>query len=360
MSLLKPDHTVLACLDRCEQELVWRHLANLKPNEEPASAHFGKMLHYGVKALYDGRTLTDAIVEMLRHWHDGPTLKARATAAALGAEGEDWRCPTCLYRIGSGKTIGAPTCPNCTGVAMVGMHPRPDLVMPMFLLVDVKKPWLGAHEAQRWLTLYEAAYIRVRSLFGSPSPDVPGPFKVIWNEGYAESATESGLPDRAVETSDGQVWAMDLKTTGMWLGATGQTSAMFRSYEHSMQAAMQIDLLEAELQRPVAGFWLDVINVKPKGLPTLDGLRRYGPLTYSKALRDELRGQRLRKAARIQRLQEHPEEAEKRLGACVRYNALCAYFDLCHADPAERTALVQIKLDRGELTEEAWEPKTRT
>lgn len=345
---------MLACLDRCEQELVYRHLANLKSHEEPASAHFGKLLHYGVKALYDGKTLTDAIVEMLRHWHDGPTLKARAAAAVLGAPGESWCCPTCMHCTASGKDVGAPVCPNCTAAG----GPTPGLVMPMFLLVDVKKPWLGAHEAQRWLTLYEAAYTRDRRLVGTYTPEPP--FKVIWNEGYAESATESGLPDRAVETADGLVWAMDLKTTGMWLGATGGTSAMFRSYEHSMQAAMQIDLLEAELQRPVAGFWLDVINVKPKGLPTLDGLRRYGPLTYSKALRDELRNQRLRKAERIRRLEEHPEEAEKRLGACVRYNALCPYFDLCHADPADRTTLVQVKVGRGELTEEAWEPKNRT
>lgn len=220
----------------------------------------------------------------------------------------------------------------------------------MFLLVDAKKPWLGAHEAQRWLALYYNAYLIHKE----------AAFKVIWNEGYAESATESGLPDRAVETADGLVWAMDLKTTGLYLGAAGPTvSPALRVYEHSLQAAMQIDLLEDVLQRPVAGFWLDVINVKAKGLPSADGLRRYGPLTYAKGLRDELRDQRVKKAQRVRELVEHPERAEKRLGACVRYNSLCPYFDLCRAEPSERSALVQIKVDRGDYVEEAWEPKTR-
>lgn len=355
MSLSKPDHTLLSTLDRCEQELVWRHLVHLKPTEEPASAHFGKMLHYGVRALYEGLSLTDAIVTMLHHWHDGPVLRARAAAAVLGAPGESWRCPTCMHSVPSGPQVGSPSCPNCTAAG----GPTPGLTMPMFLLVDAKKPWLGAHEAQRWLALYYNTYLRQgREL---DRPVVPAAFKVIWNEGYAESATESGLPDRAVETQDGLVWAMDLKTTGMWLGADtkGQTPGLFRHYEHNMQAAMQIDLLEDVLQRPVAGFWLDVINVKAKGLPSYDGLRRYGPLPYAKGLREELRAQRTRKAQRIQRLLEHPEEAEKRLGACIRYNSLCPYFDLCRTEPAERETLVRIKLDRGDYTEEAWEPKTR-
>src|SRR5438093_8773808 len=63
---------------------------------------------------------------------------------------------------------------------------------------------------------------------------------------YAESATECALPDCAVRsTADGLLYAMDLKTTGLYITPDWQ-----RQFEHSQQAAMQLDVLEAVLKEP--------------------------------------------------------------------------------------------------------------
>ena len=122
--------------------------------------------------------------------------------------------------------------------------------------------------------------------------------------------------------------------------------------------AMQLDVLEATLGEGVEGFILDAINVRAVATGGTN-LVRYGPLVYSDALRRELRQHRERLAVRANELQDAPQTALKAPSACVRYNDLCPYFDLCHADPEDREALVQIGLERGKLEEKEWNPKTR-
>lgn len=182
---------------------------------------------------------------------------------------------------------------------------------------------------------------------------------VVWNEGYAESALESAIPDRCVRWHvDGKLYAMDLKTTSLFISAAWQ-----RHFEHNQQVAIQLDVLEAVLGERVEGFVLDALYLpKYKGVYKLPGAHdfaRHGPIVYSEALREELRAQRARKRETLRTLRMFPELAEKRTESCMRYNRLCPYFALCHADPEDREALVQIQLGKGELEEGAWEPKNR-
>jgi hypothetical protein len=273
-------------------------------------------------------------------------MEAQAVASVL-ADGPK-HCVVC-GGWGGGVALAAPapkvwrvkTPATCTCVA-------PDFA-PTF---DTNKLHLSLWRAYKTLDIYAVEW-GLCNAFGDALK--PATFDVVWNEGYAESATECGLPDRAVKMhADGLVYAMDLKTTSMYLSQGWQ-----RSFEHSQQAAIQLDLLEAELGEPLAGFWLDAVHVRRDGVPRKDDLARYGPLAYSQELRAELREQRARKAERVRELLEHPERALKSPGACVRYNALCPYFDLCKALPEEREQLLQIALAKGNLKVEAWEPRER-
>jgi PD-(D/E)XK nuclease superfamily protein len=214
---------------------------------------------------------------------------------------------------------------------------------------DIKRPWLSLHTAKQLVEGYAEEWLRGEQMF-----------EVLWNEGYAESETESGIPDRAVRARDGKVYAMDLKTRGYL------TDAWQRSFHHSMQAAMQIDILESVLKEPVAGFWLDAIQVGKGAISSLN-FRRYGPIEYSPALRKELRDQRTIKRRRWAALvhgQNHINEMDaaepvKNLTSCMRFNSLCPFFDICSADPADRETLVQIKLDKGEYVRREWKPSER-
>ena len=179
-------------------------------------------------------------------------------------------------------------------------------------------------------------------------------FEIVWNEGYAESAEECAIPDRAVRSKvDGLLYAMDLKTTGLYISGAWQ-----RHFEHNQQVAIQLDVLESVLGERIAGFWLDAIHIS-KTMPKASDLLRAGPMPYSESLRAELRAQRARKRMRIAALREHPEGAERRTESCMRYTELCPYFDLCKAEPADREALIQLRVERGVLKEEAWEPRLR-
>lgn len=268
--MTKYDHTALACLDRCEQEWVYRHARHLcAPEEAGKAAHFGTMLHLGVQQLSAGSLVS------LPEWESADPRYTRSRAL-------------------------------------------------------------------RYLELYQEQWLKAPM------------FDVVWNEGYAESAEECALPDRAVRSRfDGLLYAMDLKSTGMYI-----TPAWQRHFEHNQQVAMQLDILEYTLKEPLAGFWLDAIYVG-KAAPSSKDLMRYGPIAYSAELRSELREQRARKRVRAQVLQLYPQQAEKRTESCVRYTQLCPYFDLCRAEPQDREALIQLKLQRGALVEQAWEPRLR-
>src|SRR5437899_340428 len=244
----KWDHTALACLDRCESEFYYRHVRHLAPPTPDASAHFGQIVHIGVRALYDGHSVAEAHEVMRKQWEDG---------------------------VGTGGAGNA--------------KPHLTLDRAHAIVHKYADQWMGAERM----------------------------FDCVWNEGYAESETECALPDRCVRShADGQLYAMDLKTTGLYLTPDWQ-----RQFEHSQQAAMQLDVLEATLSEPLAGFWLDAVHIRRSGLPAADDFVRYGPLRYSAALRAELREQRTRKALRANDLRrfatQYPEMPAKSTGACV-------------------------------------------
>jgi hypothetical protein len=341
---VKLDNTALTCLQRCEVEFTWRHVRNVAPTAFEASAHFGQIVHVGVRALYDGATVAEAQAKMRAAW----TRDVEALAVANVLQGGARHCVVCGGWGGDTKVTGTSASrgrSNATCTCTV-----PDFVPtldPNKLHLSLWRAYMTVHKyAEQWFE---------RTVSGSGEPATNRMFDCVWNEGYAESATECALPDRAVRSrADGLLYAMDTKTTGLFVSQDWQ-----RSFEHSQQAAIQLDVLEATLGEPVAGFWLDAIHVRRSGAPQADDFVRYGPLRYSAELRDELRQQRGWKAQRAADLRLYPQAAVKSPAACVRYGSLCPYFDLCKAAPAEREALLQIALARGTLKEEAWLPQSR-
>ncbi|MCI0349090.1 MAG: PD-(D/E)XK nuclease family protein [Acidobacteriales bacterium] len=334
----KYDNTALSCLQRCEQEYIYRHVRKLRATGLSASAHFGQVVHDGVRALYAGEKLLSAEENVLQA--RGAIRRAWASSTAhvmmqnmMRKEGT-WGCEACGVLWSHGHEV-----PHHVKCPALNKASRESWVLAV---LDEKKQQLTAHHASVLVHKYNELYIGKQ------------PYECVWNEGYAESATECALPDRAVRASDGKLYAMDLKTTGMYVSATWQ-----RSFEHSQQVAMQLDTLEAELGERVEGFVLDAVHV-PRTTSVLNtDFVRYGPLVYTDALRAELRAQRGQLAERANALAKLPEAALKTPSACVRYSSLCDFFDLCQADPADREMLVQIKLDRRELEVQAWDPKHR-
>ena len=338
---MKLDHTTYSTFDRCEQEGVWRHQRHLVGTGVEASAHFGQVLHVGVRALYSGNSVGAAQALMRQEWTKG--MEAQAVASVL-VDGPR-HCVVC------GGWGGGDTLPPARSVARRASVNTCTCATPDFApTFDANKLHLSLWRAYKTLDIYAVEW-GLCNAYGEALK--PANFDVVWNEGYAESAEECGLPDRAVRR-DGLVWAMDLKTTGMYITQDWQ-----RSFEHSQQVAIQLDILEHTLGEPVAGFWLDAVHIRRDGVPRKDDLSRYGPVVYSQALRAELREQRRRKAERVAELLDHPERALKSPGACVRYNQLCPYFDLCKAEPGDREALLQIGMGKGNFREEEWKPSAR-
>lgn len=357
--MIKLDFTTYSTYERCEQEGVWRMQRHLLPSGVEASPHFGHVVHVGVRALYGGLSVREAHARMRAGWTKGvePTMMANALSTDAPKV-----CSLC-----GGWGGGGPVSP-ASGLPAIARTPRQAHQLPCSCVnggdhlpvLDPKKPHLSLWRARAIVREYAVQWLNYRSDIPEADADAIAPltsplYDVVWNEGYAESATECALPDRCVRMrSDGLLAAQDTKTTSMFVSAAWQ-----RSFEHNQQVAIQLDTLEATLGERVAGFWLDAIHIGRTGAPKAEDFTRYGPVMYSTALRDELRAQRVRQAQRITHLRERSQDALKSPSACVRYNSLCPYFDLCHADPADREALVQIALQRGALKEEAWEPRKR-
>lgn len=336
MTMKKYDYTTLSTLQRCEQEYVWRHVRHLSGTALNASAHFGQMLHVGVRALYDGKSVVEAQAMLLEAWRS--STAGLGMAGAMGATGV-WGCADC----GVGWEGERSAHPRRLGTIAPSVY-RPatacDNASTLPVLDAKKAGYLKPAQATALLAGYAVAYLGTQ------------PYECVWNEGYGESATESALPDRAVRDVAGKLWAMDLKTTAMYISSTWE-----RSFEHSQQVAIQLDVLEAELGEHVEGFVLDAVQVRA-GV-SAQSFVRYGPVGYSDALRAELREQRAKLAVRANELAKLPQAALKTPSACVRYNSLCPYFDLCRVDPVDREPLVQIALQRGRMEEIAWDPRIR-
>jgi hypothetical protein len=241
-----------------------------------------------------------------------------------------------------------------------------------------KKAHLNLAYAQAVVEQYREAY------FGSNA----APFELVLNERYLEWPERSlcGIVDRVVRSKqDGQLYVMDLKTTGLYLG-----QAWFEQWRHSLQAAIYLDLVEHELTvalasgrdtepggvaplshgktvwpvtntggATVAGFWVDAIHLDRRGYPKREDFMRVGPFPYSAELRKELRLLVNWATNRARGLEERPEQAWKNPKSCFRFNALCPFFSLCTLDPSNRPDAVRMALASGDFVQQAWEPKER-
>src|SRR2546428_13517854 len=170
--------------------------------------------------------------------------------------------------------------------------------------VGVRNLFAGTHEpdgiAQAWgefvappkkahLTLtYAQEIVEMYAVQHFPSKQ----FELVLNEHYLELPERSlcGIVDRVVRSkTDGQLYVMDLKTTGLYL-----SQAWFEQWRHSLQAAIYLDLVEhkyaterlppTELgkyvqfrNQEVAGFWVDAIPVNRRGYPKPEDFMRIGP-----------------------------------------------------------------------------------
>lgn len=186
----------------------------------------------------------------------------------------------------------------------------------------------------------------------------PWGFQVLWNEGFIAGAEFNGIPDRAVKRDlDGLIYPFDLKTTSLWIGAAWQDQ-----WQHSQQAAMQIELIEQKLAQPVAGFWMDAVYVSSrKGGPKRDDFVRCGPFTYSAAKRAELLAQVVRDSVRANELLAGapPLMTGPRNGACLAYGKRCQFARFCNLDPSDRADAYNLARATGELVEQPWEPENR-
>src|SRR3989449_9744236 len=123
--------------------------------------------------------------------------------------------------------------------------------------VGVRNLFAGTHEsdglAQAWgefvappkkahLTLrYAQEIVEMYAAQHFPSKQ----FELVLNEHYLEYPERSlcGIVDRVVRSkADGQLYVMDLKTTGLYL-----SQAWFEQWRHSLQAAIYLDLVEHAL-----------------------------------------------------------------------------------------------------------------
>jgi len=306
------DHTQLECLQRCEQEAVYRHVRHLAPQEESIGAFFGRVVHKGVWAYYEAEK-----------------------QAEKGGSGVGWLGAT---QSGSPTDIAASVCTD---------YWRSELGRGVVLseLAAGKREYRTPELAAALVRLYAARY-----------PPGSRGFDIVLNERYMAHGEECGIVDRVMRWhSDGLLYVRDLKTS-----AWAPTAGYWRQWHNSQQAAIYLDLAEAELGEQVAGFWLDHIFVSSrKDGPKPEDLSDYGPITYSPEKRAELRAQRARWRELFRHLQALPSEAQQSTTACYRYQSACPYLELCTADPELREDMVQRDLALGRFVISPWEPAQR-
>jgi len=235
------------------------------------------------------------------------------------------------------------------------------------MLGAVERAWgTAVFEEKEYRTLeYARDIVAAYSVAYAPST---WDFTLVMNERYLEDATECGIVDRVVRRkADGQLYVLDLKTTGLWVS----NLAWQEQWRHSQQAARYLKLVEHYFQEQweshefaetrVAGFWCDAIHVNRRGYPKADDFVRVGPFSYSSALRAELDAHRAVKGARLARLLDNTEAEVplKNTRNCFRYNSVCTFLRFCIADPAERADMLALALATGELVAKEWNPKER-
>lgn len=352
------DYTALSSLLECEQEWDYRYRQHLARPTADVSPHFGTAVHAGVRALFDGapkEVVADAVSVA---WGDfvAPEKKAHLNLAYAQQVVEMYGEVYGL--VGQSGLSGAdPQFPSAgTG------SPRPT---SSFELSGIGARLKGNCSDSNEVVAAHPTDHRVPRLIGS------SPFDLVLNERYLEWPERllCGIVDRVVRAkSDGQLYVMDLKTSGLYLGA-----AFFEQYRHSLQAAIYLDLVENELELrridymseidpnklKVVGFWVDAIHLDRRGYPKREDFSRVGPFAYSQELRAELRALVNRLVDRATALEEKPDLAYKNPRSCFRFGSLCSYFRFCTLDPSDRKDAVQMALAAGDFVEEKWEPASR-
>jgi len=211
-----------------------------------------------------------------------------------------------------------------------------------------KKAYLMLAYAQNMVNGYREAY------FGK---DAIQPFEPVLNEHYLEWPERQlcGIVDRVVRAKvDGQLYVMDLKTTGLYL-----SEAWLTQWRHSLQAAIYLDLVEHELGKPIAGFWVDVVHVNKRSYAKPSDFMRVGPFAYSPEVRAELRATAAALTEQAETLVKSNGARNKNPRNCFRYSSLCSFFEYCNMVPADREDAYEMALASGELGHQIWEPSKR-
>ena len=341
------DFTALDCLARCEAEHGYRYQQHLARAEPDASAFFGQVVHVGVRNLFAGTHEPDGLAQA---WGDfvAPPKKAHLTLRYAQEIVEMYAEQYGFARDGQecagAQTLARPQVPD----NIKGQVAQPSICPDV--LRDVGPSLLAVASGSA-------------GTLGLLAPRAAS-FDLVLNEHYLEHPERSlcGIVDRVVRSkADGQLYVMDLKTTGLYL-----SQAWFEQWRHSLQAVIYMDLVEHHYApfghsdaAHVAGFWVDAIHVNRRGYPKPEDFMRVGPFAYSRELRSELRDVVDALVQRAKELEEWPGGALKNPRSCWRYNALCAFFQFCTLNVQDRADAVKMALLAGDFVSKPWEPANR-
>src|SRR3990167_11371804 len=184
------DHTQLECLQRCEQEMVYRHVRHLTSAEESIGAFFGRVVHEGVRVLYDAEVGGSGVGRLGASPHVCTgSANCEHCQGACDCSSAQQVCKQ------EPADLGAAACHTywqrelASGVRLPGPGSKPDFRTPALAAAIVR--------------LYAARY-----------PPASRGYSVVLNERYLASGEECGIVDRVVRRdADGLLYVPDLKTS---------------------------------------------------------------------------------------------------------------------------------------------------
>lgn len=371
------DHTVLETLQRCETEVVYRHIRHLTSPEESLAAFFGRVVHEGIRVLYAAERGMPPIEDYDSRGCGGsgvgggaqtssPTVPEPKFLTVFQERVPTFPAITAATLESAGSASQETQAPTVVGhVCADDKSPRA-LLSPADLAADAALTyWRIETESERVRLAppgpkpdhrtpeLAAAIVRVyASLYGNAASRG---YDVVMNERYLASGQECGIVDRVVRRrADGLLYVLDLKTSS-WAPNKGY----WRQWSNSQQAAIYLDLVADAYGEQPAGFWCDHIFVSGrKAGPEPGDFMQFGPVTYSEAKRTELREQRLQWREHFRKLLGG-QAAQQSTRSCFRFNSACPYLGYCSADPGDREAMIQRDLQVGTLVERPWRPEDR-
>ena len=208
-------------------------------------------------------------------------------------------------------------------------------------------------EGEKWRTLDKAR--KLVRVYADVYPRGKWGFVVMKNEEWVESkeAGVGAVVDRVVQRTDGEVYLMDTKTSGMV-----PTEATLKQFSFHLQAYLQLTASDAAcVHDAAAGFCYDGIYVARRKdvLPT-DFTRYWIP--YSMETRDLLAGVASKRIAEWKVVEAATSpNGLRRPGACFRYNSICPFYRYCTKSDGDREDMVDLALTTGELVLQEWNPR---